>query len=73
VWLLPTLGGGVLIVVAVVVGLAGIQMLALGILGEYLWRALEEARRRPQYVIERVAGRHPAVFPPRTAESSSLR
>jgi len=27
-------------------------MTMLGVLGEYLWRALGEARRRPQYNIE---------------------
>lgn len=31
---------------------SGIQMLMMGVLGEYLWRALDEARRRPRYVIE---------------------
>jgi hypothetical protein len=30
--------------------------LAIGIVGEYVWRTLEEARRRPAYVIEEVAG-----------------
>jgi dolichol-phosphate mannosyltransferase len=24
----------------------------MGVLGEYLWRALDEARRRPRYLIE---------------------
>jgi len=24
------------------------------VLGEYLWRALDEARKRPAYVIERI-------------------
>ena len=28
------------------------QMLMLGVLGEYLWRALDEARRRPRYLVE---------------------
>ena len=32
--------------------LGGLQMLMLGVLGEYLWRALEESRRRPRYFIE---------------------
>jgi glycosyltransferase involved in cell wall biosynthesis len=32
--------------------LSGIQMLMMGVLGEYLWRALDEARRRPRYLIE---------------------
>lgn len=54
--LLPGLGGGLAIVIAVLVGLAGLQLLALGIVGEYVWRALDEARRRPAYLIEAVAG-----------------
>ena len=54
--LLPSLGGVVLLLLAVIVGLAGFQLLALGLLGEYVWRALEEARRRPQYLIEAAAG-----------------
>ena len=37
-------------VVVLVVG--GIQMLMMGVLGEYLWRALDESRRRPRYLIE---------------------
>lgn len=54
--LLPGLGGGLLLTLAVVVGLAGVQLLALGIVGEYVWRALDEARRRPAYLIEAIAG-----------------
>jgi polyisoprenyl-phosphate glycosyltransferase len=40
---------------------SGVQMVMLGILGEYLWRTLDETRRRPPYVIDRVYGdpRHP--------------
>ncbi|MDH7487657.1 MAG: glycosyltransferase family 2 protein [Anaerolineae bacterium] len=37
---------------AAVLVLGGIQMLMLGVLGEYLWRALDEARGRPRYLIE---------------------
>ena len=33
---------------------SGIQMLMIGVLGEYLWRALDEVRRRPPYVIDDV-------------------
>jgi dolichol-phosphate mannosyltransferase len=43
-------------VLSVLIGLAGLQLLALGIVGEYVWRALDEARRRPAYLIEAVAG-----------------
>ena len=50
--LLPELGGGILIVLAVLFGLSGVQMVALAVVGEYVWSALAEARRRPQYVVE---------------------
>lgn len=33
---------------------AGIQMTMLGVLGEYLWRTLEETRKRPVYVIDQM-------------------
>jgi dolichol-phosphate mannosyltransferase len=59
--LLPQLGGGILFLLSLIVGLAGVQLLAVGIVGEYVWRALEESRRRPAYLIEAVAGqREPA-------------
>jgi dolichol-phosphate mannosyltransferase len=31
-------------------------MIMLGVLGEYLWRALDESRHRPRYLIEAVTG-----------------
>jgi dolichol-phosphate mannosyltransferase len=31
---------------------SGVQMLMLGVLGEYLWRNLEESRKRPRFVID---------------------
>jgi len=54
--LLPDLGAGLLLLVALVLGLSGIQLLALGVVGEYVWRALDEARGRPLYTIERAVG-----------------
>jgi len=33
---------------------SGMQMTMLGILGEYLWRTLDETRNRPPYVIDKV-------------------
>ena len=33
---------------------AGIQMITLGILGEYLWRTLDQARKRPNFVIDTI-------------------
>ena len=43
--------------VPIVVALAfnsGLQMAMLGVLGEYLWRTLDEVRRRPQFVIDEI-------------------
>ena len=54
--MLPQLGGGVLFLLFLIVGLAGLQLLAVGVVGEYVWRALDESRRRPAYLIEAVAG-----------------
>lgn len=38
--------------ICVVLILSGVQLLTLGVLGEYLWRAFDETRRRPRYIIE---------------------
>jgi dolichol-phosphate mannosyltransferase len=40
----------------VVLLVSGVQMLMIGILGEYLWRNLDETRRRPRFIIESVLG-----------------
>jgi len=50
----PAPGWASLMVVVLVIG--GIQMLMMGVLGEYLWRALDESRRRPRFVIEATTG-----------------
>lgn len=34
--------------------LSGLQMLMLGVIGEYLWRTLDQVRGRPEYVIESI-------------------
>jgi polyisoprenyl-phosphate glycosyltransferase len=49
-------GLGPLAVVGWITALAGLQFAALGVLGEYLWRALDAARRRPAYFVEREVG-----------------
>ena len=62
--MLPSLGAGILFILAVVLGLGGLQLVALGFVGEYVWRGLDEARRRPAYLIEAVtsnAGEAPPV------------
>ena len=44
--------GAFTLLLATMIGLTGVQLLALGIVGEYVWRALDESRRRPPYLIE---------------------
>lgn len=34
--------------------LSGVQMLMLGVIGEYLWRNYHESRKLPNFVIEHV-------------------
>jgi dolichol-phosphate mannosyltransferase len=46
----PPSGWSSLVIVVLVIG--GLQMLMMGVLGEYLWRALSESRRRPAFLIE---------------------
>ncbi len=41
-------------VMAVMLFASSFQMLALGILGEYLWRTLDASRNRPNYVVDEV-------------------
>lgn len=52
----PPEGWASLMVVVLVLG--GVQMLMMGVLGEYLWRALDEARRRPRYMVEDAVNLH---------------
>lgn len=48
----PIQGWAPLMIIILV--LSGIQMLMLGIVGEYLWRTLDQVRNRPPYVIEKI-------------------
>jgi glycosyltransferase involved in cell wall biosynthesis len=47
-------GWSSLMVVTLVLG--GGQMLMLSVIGSYVWRALNEVRRRPRYVVEATSG-----------------
>jgi dolichol-phosphate mannosyltransferase len=49
---LQTDHGHLVLLVAAMAGVGGLQLVATGLVGEYVWRALEESRRRPQFVIE---------------------
>jgi dolichol-phosphate mannosyltransferase len=41
---------------AAILLIGGLQMMMIGILGEYIWRALDESRQRPSYIIEAQTG-----------------
>jgi glycosyltransferase involved in cell wall biosynthesis len=47
-------------VMLAVLVLGGVQLIMIGVLGEYLWRILDEARARPLYIVERTLGLTPA-------------
>ncbi len=47
---------GILLVLALVIAGQGLVLAAVGFLGEYTWRALDEVRGRPRYLIEESAG-----------------
>ena len=46
----PVQGWASLMVVTLCMG--GVQMIMLGVLGEYLWRTYDESRKRPKYIVE---------------------
>jgi len=57
---IPPEGWSTLIVIVLFLG--GVQMIMLGVLGEYIWRGLDEARRRPRFLIESETGRQSKVL-----------
>jgi len=50
----PVQGWASLMTVVLVV--SGVQLLTMGIFGEYLWRNFEETRKRPSFVIDQLIG-----------------
>lgn len=41
-------------IVTLILLVAGLQMMMLGVLGEYIWRILDQSRNRKQFVIDRI-------------------
>jgi dolichol-phosphate mannosyltransferase len=46
-------------ILVVVLLLGGAQLTVTGVIGEYLWRAVEETRQRPLFVVRKVTSRQP--------------
>lgn len=42
--------------IVVILFTAGIQMIMLGVVGEYLWRNLDETRKRPIFIVDEIFG-----------------
>lgn len=55
--------------VVVVLVTSGVQLVLTGVLGEYLWRVLDETRRRPPFIVEATLGfdSFPAQASPNTS------
>ena len=51
-----SLQAAVVVLLGAMAGCTGLVLCALAMLGEYVWRALDQSRRRPLYVIEATAG-----------------
>jgi dolichol-phosphate mannosyltransferase len=61
-------------IMVVLLVVSGAQLLMIGVLGEYLWRNLDETRRRPRFIIERVVeGSAPEELIPENGRSEPRR
>jgi glycosyltransferase involved in cell wall biosynthesis len=56
----------------VVLWLGGIQLLILGILGEYLWRAFDQVRGRPYFIVEDRSHIDNSMVEPETAKRDAI-
>ncbi|GAB4046349.1 glycosyltransferase family 2 protein [Catellatospora paridis] len=54
-------------ILVIMLFIGGAQLAMIGIMGEYLWRGVEESRRRPHYVLRSVDSSGPARPAPRPA------
>lgn len=52
----PSLQPGWTSIVAIILGVSGVQLLFLGLIGEYIGRLYLSTNRKPQYVVREIAG-----------------
>lgn len=58
---LGTTPSGFAAIVALVVGFSSIQLIALGIIGEYVYRSFQLAQNRPTFIVKEVIGKSDSV------------
>lgn len=51
-----SLQAAVVVLLGAIAGACGVLLSAIAVVGEYVWRALDQSRRRPLYVIEATTG-----------------
>jgi glycosyltransferase involved in cell wall biosynthesis len=60
-WLFGRRVEGWTTIIVLVLMLGGLQLLVLGMLGEYLWRVCDEVRRRPLFLVQEITGEFPRL------------
>jgi polyisoprenyl-phosphate glycosyltransferase len=48
-------------IIVLILMLSGLQLVVLGMMGEYLWRVCEETRRRPLFLVQELTGAFPRI------------
>ena len=48
-------------IIVLILMLSGLQLIVLGMMGEYLWRVCEETRRRPLFLVQELTGAFPRI------------
>lgn len=64
---------GYVTLVAMIVGIGGVQMVMLGLIGEYIGRIYYESKRRPHFLVKEAHGADPLPGTSRTAPGNAAR